>query len=139
MDEAEITLSQSEIDDFLKLNEELHKANQQTQLAYQMRQQGKNISQNTFNELSIKQGSIMQKINLINAPLEDAIYIKREPEMRAKHIAAMKLQYDGYAKRTLQTLAKILPTRARLISRAKGTRKKILRKAARTREAKSRN
>ena len=94
MDEAEITLLQSEIDDFLKLNEELHKANQQTQLAYQMRQQGKNISQNTFNELSIKQGSIMQKINLINAPLEDAIYIKREPEMRAKHIAAMKLQYE---------------------------------------------
>jgi len=98
MDEAEITLTQTEIDEFLRLHEEMEKANQKTQLAYRWRQQGKNITQETLNEINQSRSLIGYKISDITAPLQEAIRIKREPELRAKQIEDLRRQYESQNK-----------------------------------------
>ena len=98
MDEAEISLTQSEIDEFLRLHEEFEKANQKTQLAYRWRQEGKNITQETLNEINQNRNSIGYKINDITSPLEEAIRIKREPELRAKQIEDLRRHYESQNK-----------------------------------------
>ena len=125
MDEAGITLSQSEVDEFLRLKMALNEARQITQQAYKLRSEGKNITRKTITKLNSEQSSISYDISKVTSRLQEAILIKGEPERRAKRIEAMKRQYErqnkfpsGYDLEQLYDIQKTLGDHAREQSKA---------------------